>query len=314
MNHTLEEQLLHILNERCQLDDYTKRKLYSQEMGYRGEQAFQQILTACIPEHWRVLTDLTFHGANQRIQLDCIVIAPHCVFLFEIKNYQVEFHYRNGTLYGPNDIKIHDPFAQISRGEDILAPLLGGVPLISRNVYMSEHDIIHFGEACRDSYLKRWEVKAFLKNNLYGQKMLSPDKFAERLLPRTIPSHQGLEFECLEWVPQAKRGILCPQCFLEYTDKSRYKYICQNCNITESAEQALVRTICDYGIMHYQAPLRAYEIAEFCGPDVSYSWVLRTLNRHFERIPNPSQNIYVNPLQRLTYWDKIPKFRYKRRK
>lgn len=110
--------------------------------------------------------------------------------------------------------------------------------------------------------------------------LIDPSEVAKEILKMTALAHEGLNVIGSELVPHVRRGILCDSCGggkIKY--RLRYHIQCKQCGSTESKEGAILRTICDYGVLHYNEKLVLREVKAFINEtslDDTISKVLRS--------------------------------------
>ena len=90
-----------------------------------------------------------------------------------------------------------------------------------------------------------------------------------------------------------KKGICCSHCG-SFQIESVKSYIHCGCGMYEPRELAIVRTICEYGVLHAKEDLRATAVHRFFDGQVSRSYLVNLLNKHFTKIGNNRGSRYVN--------------------
>lgn len=278
---SLELQWLEILSERCKPNPYLQRRLSLAQLGYQGEKDFADLASAYIPDHWALLHDLTFKRAGRHLQIDFVLVAPHTLYLFEIKNFQAHYRLEGSKLVGDNGTVFRNIFYQVENGIDYLKTLLGArIPVEGLLVFMADQDKVDFGDLHPGDYLKRWQVgdyinQAKVKRPVAG---LNIPSLAQFLQDQSIPSHEGLDFLGREKLSDIRRGIICEACKGSQVNRQSRTFLkCSQCGHRESQGRAIYRTICDYAVLNYNKPIRLQDLVQFMEGQVNY----KTLSKYF---------------------------------
>ena|SRR5690625_2615981 len=92
-----------------------------------------------------------------------------------------------------------------------------------------------------------------------------------------------------------RRGIHCSNCgSYEIDFNNQANYIKCPCGFHEPREEAILRTICDYGVLRSNKELSRNELLDFFGHQVSRRSLLRVLNKHFEVKKKGKYTHYIN--------------------
>lgn len=97
---------------------------------------------------------------------------------------------------------------------------------------------------------------------------------------------------------KARKGIYCARC-QSYNITNTKLYVKCNCGLEESREEAVVRTICDYGVLNFESPLRREEILSFLNEQVSRTYLISIIYKHFRVSKNYRYTYFEN--KRLPY-------------
>ena len=92
----------------------------------------------------------------------------------------------------------------------------------------------------------------------------------------------------------AQKGILCSRCGNFNLDTNR-SYISCSCGMHEPRENAIIRTICEYGVIHHNKELTVAELVKFFDGEISSQTLRKYLNTHFTRIGMGKGTKYLNP-------------------
>lgn len=291
---SMELKLLEELDRRCFLDNRMKGQLIKARLGYEGELDFEDVTKNYLAEEWILLHDLTFKKASRHLQLDYVLITPHGIYIFEIKNFKARYKMESNKLVSEYGTEFRNIFYQIERGEELLRDLVAWeVPVRGRIVFMSDQDTVSISEGVhKDDYLKRWQLEHFFNQLRENEKqIINVEETAELILSYTCPSHEGLEFEGSHWVDQARKGIICEHCNSgQWRRISRFHIECQTCGHIEAQKRAIFRTITEFQILHYQSEINLSELEDFFEGRVNY----QNLRKIFREFRNEAKNGLVS--------------------
>ena len=109
-----------------------------------------------------------------------------------------------------------------------------------------------------------------------------------------------------------RKGVCCSYCgsFNVETNKS---YITCPCGMYEPRENAIVRTICEYGVIHFDKELNTTELLDFFGGDISRSNLTLYLNKYFVKTGKSRSSKFMNmrrPISIITNYFRLEQSRY----
>lgn len=120
----------------------------------------------------------------------------------------------------------------------------------------------------------------------------------DRIL-QTIGKYEGIcpyppEEKIIEEVyKRAQGGIYCCYCG-NFDVTIGVKYIRCSCGMHESRDEAIVRTICEYGVIHYKENFTTTKLTEFFDGDISRNNIFAILNKYFEKVGSYKNAEYIN--------------------
>ena len=298
------------MNARQGLDADKLKDLYRLKRGAAGEKMVLDYLDEFGQENWQIRTNLWLYEYGL-FEIDLLLLTQTEVYIFEIKNYNGNFKYVDSQCYFSDDVISQNPISQTQRAKVNLQNILnaGGMRVDVKGVllFTGKHsdidiqdsvngiDILTINQFRKLIYSISADEKRNLNNGasvLYRQKILRIIDSAERKSP-----YQAQPLSALEQT-NLRRGIKCAQCASFNLNTTRSYIIC-NCGVHEPREMAIVRTICEYGIINFDKDLVASEVFYFFGGDVSQSTVERYLKHYFIKIEHKSRLIYMNPSTRF---------------
>lgn len=120
--------------------------------------------------------------------------------------------------------------------------------------------------------------------------------------PRAL---EDAEFEYL------KSGVCCAECSGFDVAAHRYHVQC-GCGHVESKQKAVLRTICEYGVLRHDRELKLDEVYQFLGGAVSRKHLSKVLTRNFKLINTGRHAKYENPRSEYNFIFKNHKSYYDR--
>lgn len=302
---SLRMQQSEILEKRDGLDDESSRELWNERRGFEGEEGAVELLHEFGPGHWEILHD-TWIQTNGKSQIDIIVATLTHIYVFEIKNYNGHYTYSKQQQYIDHKPINGNLFTAYRRARSKMSEVLRQIDytggLVSKVVFINPDHIVSVDEEFREEVLERHQFVDFIRqmcrNEAHSPRAnLSPSEFRHVVLENFIGTHpyppksyshaQVMKLTC---------GFKCSNCHRagERLSVSRYKVCCSSCGFEEAKTIAVLRAVCEYGVLRIDDHLRARDICEFLGGKVSQAYISRLLPSHFESIPD-SRFYYRNP-------------------
>lgn len=141
---------------------------------------------------------------------------------------------------------------------------------------------------------------------------MNPKEVAKYLMSKATEEHLVVDVMDKKLRALARSGILCENCDSWRVDviSRRYHILCKNCGRQEPKQRAVLRTICDYGVLYHDRPLTKNAVTEFIGEPSLEFIIKRTLLNYFELNSKGRASIYLNPAKRMEFAFKDVKFRY----
>jgi hypothetical protein len=121
-----ELKILRFLKARIELAEKEKKYLMHKEKGFEGEVMFDN-LTEKLKDGRLILNDLMHEVNNTKFQIDTTIIEQETINLFEIKNFEDDYIYKNENFYYISDDReylVQNPLDQLKRCKTLLHQLL----------------------------------------------------------------------------------------------------------------------------------------------------------------------------------------------
>lgn len=314
---TLTHQYLEILNRRGGATEDEIRQLQALEVGYEGEVEFDRWPEKYGSSDWVVYKDLWL-SANGTTQIDTLVITPAGIFIFDVKNYFGEAVYENGQMIKNSQRMRKDIFVQLRRSLEIVDIIHGriGSPgmLEASIVFVNEHFIFeNKDDSIRMKYVMRNEIYKKLQSMKNIENMKNHIDMSQtcNMLDEFIIDNPYLPNPLNEnrYVHLAK-GIHCVKCNSSDIHINRFHVDCK-CGYQEGKSKAILRTICEFGVLNFHRDITAGDLAIFFNGQLSYRHICKVLKDSFTRVPGRRYAKYQNSGKSYEFLFGHREYRYK---
>lgn len=296
-------EVLRELGKRGALDDEMKKELYKLELGNCGEQTVLKWLQEFGLNHWRVVRNLWLYR-NGNFECDLILLTTAKICHFEIKNYTKDFAYQSGQCYFDGEKMSHNTISQAQRVfinfENILRNENIHVPLESIIVFASQHSEVNIKDTIQDVTIKTLnQLRDYIFQIAADEKSYRGERLDIRHFMQLIEKYEvanppfQAEPITKETEHRLQKGILCSQCGSFDIDTSKSLIVC-DCGMCEPRENAIIRTICEYGVIHFDKELVTADVLDFFDQEISRNTLFKYLDKHFERVGNNRGLHFIN--------------------
>jgi len=294
--------VLRELNKRDALDQDLKDELKRLEHGYAGEQTVLKLIKEFGEEHWVVMQKLwlDYYG---KFECDLLLLTNAGLYPFEIKNYSGTFEFRNsqclinGKRVGHNAIaqaqKVTINLENIIKQHFFDTSIQGAIAFIGHHNEVIVDDEIEDIQIVMANQLRKhiWNI-AKEERNFQGRPI--DIQGVVRKLAAVETDNPFNKINITEDIKKrVKKGIRCSYCGSFAVDASKSYIICK-CKMHEPREEAIVRTICEYGVINHNEDLTTAALVDFFDGAISRKNLSKFLNRHFVRIGSNKSTRYIN--------------------
>lgn len=319
--HPIKLEILRELNKRDALNEDLLSEWQRLESGFAGEQKVLNFIQEFGEEHWAVIKNvwLDYYG---KFECDLLLITNTKVHPLEIKNYTGKFEFQNnqclinGKKISHNAItqaqKTATNLEQIFQNSNHNLTVQGALIFIGQHNEVLVHDKVDTIEIIRPNQLRNyiWELVKEEKN-YYGPS-IDTESVIEQL-ERFEADNPFMGHEISDEIKgRACKGICCSHCGNFQIDTTK-AYISCPCGMYEPRENAIVRTICEYGVIHSDKDLRTTNLLGFFGGDISRRTLQKYLNKHFTKTGGGRGSRFLNfklPFNKIQYLFNLKKQRY----
>lgn len=311
-------EVLRELNKREALNEDLITELEHLEREFEGEQKVLNLIEEFGEDHWKVVRHAPVgeYGSNK---CDLLLLTNSSIHPMKIKNYTGIFKFiGSGCQLNGEDFRFHPILETQYMTMDTKETLEwhnyslnieGTLIFIDKHseaqpLYPPDYPYDYFGSI---EMITSNQVRGYIKRIAEEEKDHSGPSINDKR--RIIKQLEKVEHiaknykddkpEITEEIKnQVRTGICCSHCESFDLDMSR-TYISCSCGMYEPRENAIVRTICEYGVIHSDKDLRTSEVLDFFGGDISRGNLSRHLKEHFMRIGNGRGTKYMNNKQSI---------------
>ncbi|WP_271400518.1 nuclease-related domain-containing protein [Salinicoccus roseus] len=313
---TKEHQWLRVMAERNGLDESGRRRLDALDTGHAGECEFDRWIEEFGGEGWRVYRDVWI-DAGGPTQIDTMIVMEAGIFIFDVKNYSGAYAYSGGKWSVNGRPLIKDIFVQLKRSMEkvqfMMREIDPSVPAEGAIIFINEHFSFEAEDAVQDRVVMRHCLKKHILGMARGQLRL---RMPVEALCREI---EAFFIDCPYSPPRCDaalylrvdKGLRCHRCGEFEHEVMRYHFRCLYCGYREAKEKAVLRSICEYGVIRNDCMLRVADIHHFLGGTVGERYVRSILIKYFRVAARGRHAAYVNPGEVMEYLFSGMNFRYK---
>lgn len=300
-NLTMEHALLLCLSKRSKLTTDQKRQLERDELGHGGEIKFDHIIEKHGSSTWCHFKNIWIDYFGYA-QFDSLIITESGVFLVDVKNYSNHYAYQN-LMWTYQDKPLSKNINQQLADNIVKCQSLGKVIPAMKNtqgaiIFINERAVPNIIDPMPVNYLLRYQLYDWLdslKQPVPGNN-IPVHKTAEQIKQFIIPNPYDRNAICSDKdFKKLKKGIYCSKCGSFQMEISEYTTNCA-CGCRERKERAVLRSICEYGVLQNNKELLVNEIFEFLDEKIPKQFIYRKLQQFFVPITGKSRiTCYKNP-------------------
>jgi len=287
-------------------DDYYRLK--SLELGAFGEQTVFNYIEKYKRDDWIIIRN-RWLNVDGPFEADLILLTNHCTYLFEVKNYTSDFIFENGVSSFNGHLNSGNPINQTRRNTINLQKMCNGFSnrinvqglliLIGVDNYVEIHDDISNIKIVKRNELKRTMKQIVKKENDYRGKPANNSYLLKQLEKHEIDRYHGPKPLSKKKINTLQKGICCLRCNSFDVTIKRKTVECI-CSFTEERELAILRTICEYGVLTFDRDFKIGELLEFFDYQISRNNLKRILKKYFKEVPK-GRYTYIENLKLPIY-------------
>lgn len=276
----------------------SRYSLNNEEAGELGEKIVLKYLKKYGMDDWVVIKNMWMNHGGQ-FEGDLILLTDHGPYLFEVKNYSTDYTYENGVSTWNDNRYSGNPINQTIRNKINLENIVkdikfhGVLMLVGIDNHVEINSEISEIDTVQRTSLKKYIKKIAKREANHNEPPMEKKKILKNLERYEIHRLQGPNPLTDNEVKKLRKGIYCLNC-KSYGVKIARKKVSCICGLTEEREMAILRTICEYGVLTFDRNLRIIKILDFFGGTVSRKAIQKVLREYFKEVKNGSHTYFYN--------------------
>lgn len=275
--------------------------LYNLETGEAGEQELLTFLKDYGQKHWIVIRNLWMNHRGE-FESDIVLITYHACYVFEVKNYVGHFEYENSLSRINGSNLPNNAISQAERAYIHLTNICRKIsPSITTNgalIFIGEHNTVDIlTKVSGVKVLSRNELRRYIESianeeAAYPYPPIDSSKIIAHFENYEIVNPYKIETVREGTLAKVRRGIYCAECFSYDIDTSKLFITCV-CLHRERREEAVLRTICEYGVLNFEKEsVSLRELLEFMDYQVSGNYLRKILTKYFKMVYKNAHTTY----------------------
>lgn len=296
--------ILREINKREGLEkhDDLKNEWRRLEKGDAGEKILLDYIERYGESDWSILKNVWLDYFGE-FECDLLLATYTGLYGFEVKNYSQQIEIKNNEAWMLGEVMNKNPISQTRNmarnlnkifGKNRELPKLQGVlALVGEDNGVANHESVTDVKV-----LARGDIRHYIWNIVHNERQFPGYPIDPELILRELAQYERKSSFVPEPLPgvtekHIRKGICCSRCGNFDLDTSKFYIECL-CGVHESREEAIVRTICEYGIIYNDRNFTTRELIEFFNGGISLSTLQRYLNKHFKKIGSYRNTEYIN--------------------
>jgi len=296
-------EVLRELNKRSALNDELISELNRLELGAQGEKTVLAHIKEFGEDHWVVMQNLwlDYYG---KFECDLLLLTDAGIYPFEIKNYSGTFEFKNSQCLINGKKVGHNAIVQAQKATINLEQIIrsnasqyyniqGAITFIGQHNEVIVYDEIEDIQVVMANQLRNYIWNIAKEERNYQGRPVDVRSIVGRLEGAETDNPFSRDNITDDIKKRVRKGIRCSYCGSFDVDTSK-SYITCGCRMHEPRENAIVRTICEYGVINYKEDLTTAALVDFFDGAISRKNLSKFLNRHFVRIGSNKNTRYIN--------------------
>lgn len=297
-----------LLNRHQNLSLKTQKDIMLSQTGEQGELEVINEMRTFGKDHWQYFRNVWL-DINGRFECDLVVLTNARPYVFEIKNYDGLFTYEDGdcTLKSydmPENCifqasRSYKKMRNLCRQANIRTDVKGAI------VFVGKYNPVEIKSPVRNiDIVEKCRLKEYIESMVLEEKYCQNRQFDVDKLIQQFDKYgisDPFRFPPLddEDMKHIKTGICCGIC-QNFNLEINKNYVKCHCGFHEPREEAMIRTICEYGVLRYDRYLEANELMIFLNNQSSRSYLYTILEKHFVKFKIGGRTFYRN--KKLPYF------------
>lgn len=286
--------ILRELNRREALDEEWKKQLAHLEAKEKGLQIVMTVLERYAKDHWGYMTEVVLDHYGY-VHCNLLVMTSTHVYTMEINHYDGAYEFKEGTSYLDGEPIDKEP---IIMARSVSSQLRSNIKFCYMPIHLKVTGAAIFTnpDYTVEIHDNVTDIEVVTREHLvdFIQQMVRDEKEhggIEDIIPNNISwviridrHHPFRPFIVpRELKRKMRKGVTCVHCE-SFDVKVGEVFTGCKCGGMEFTEQAIVRSICQYGILNLEKELDTHELYHFFDKQVSLEQIEEHLAKHFEPV------------------------------
>jgi len=281
--------VLRELDKRGVLDNELSRELERLEAKNKGLEVLMNQLNKYAKNHWMYMIDVSMDHYNI-LNCDVLLLTSTSLYTFEINHYEGLFEFKSGesSLNGKKLEQYPIKMAQSISSQLKSLATMNSIPLNIRGVavFTNPKNKVQIYDEINDiEIVDAEQLETFIKNIIREE---NEQKNRSKINPMYISWMAKIDRHHPSWLikipdeikEKLRLGIACSACEHFDVEVGEDCVSCL-CGKRELLEEAIVRTICDYGVLNNEKDLYPPDLHLFFDKQVSIEKIEKCLTKYF---------------------------------
>jgi hypothetical protein len=275
------------LHARMVLTEEERKYYLNKEKGFEGELRFDE-LTEKLTGDQIILNDLLLEVNGVTFQIDTTIIFQDTIDLFEVKNYEGDYLFKQNRFYINSELEILNPLDQLKRCQTLFRQLLQNlsfkIPVEGRLIFINPEFTLYNAPENK-SIIFPTQINRFMKK--LNSKPSKVNGTHKKLAEQLVSMHQTKSK--INMLPnyeyhQPQMGISCASCHSLMTSVKGTKLICNVCGVEEKLESAVMRSVWEFKLLFPDKKITTNSIFDWCKVVPSKPIIRRILQKNMKSI------------------------------
>lgn len=286
--------------------EFVDREVFNEfarlKKGMEGEKVVLDYIKKYGRKHWKVLPNLwlDYYGA---FESDLLLLTRNGSYALEIKNYNGFFKYENGISKLNNREIGGNAIYQTRKATKNLRELIQqkvyNANVQGALIFIGEDNPIEISPPIDDIHiLQRNQLRGFIQRVCEEEDRSGyPNQDIDKVVTHLKAFETENPYKATPISPKEmatlKKGILCAKCAGSEISISK-KFVTCPCGHVELRDEAMVRTICEYGVLNFDKNLKLMHLIDFFRGQASKGYLKLVLKKYFELVKLGRYSYYIN--------------------
>ena len=263
--------------------------------GFEGEQTVLDYFKKYGRRHWIVIPNLWMDYFGS-FECDLVLFTKYKCYPLEIKNYFGDFTFKEGiSTLNQRHLTVNPVFQarracsnlqEIFQKEKLTVPIEGSLIFVGVDNYVQiQSEISNLNIVTRNQLLHFIKKIAVEEDHYAGRSVDWHKIFPLFSKYETENSFNPEPFDKEELLKEARKGISCKKCH-EFIPKVNCQTVNCPCGFQETSEEAILRTIAEFGVLTFKQDFTLNEILTFMDGQFSKTYLREQVSQHFLKVGN----------------------------